>query len=299
MESTSLWQFHHDMICSSTSPKVDLVRHQLDENGQIAYQLDRVDDRFIVRYADDLKFNVAPHLPEDHPDLVRIHCRSNVCESLKVHYYSNQILPMIKAWKGATVLHSSSVHVESGCVGLFGRSGAGKSTLANMLCSKPGFSFWSDDWLEILLINETCHSKYSPSQTRLYADHTEALKESGHMNPDLQPIQENEKLIFPSPSTAVEQLPTVSGLYELIPSKSNVSIHCERLTFAKAFQAISLNIFRLDTQNQDHMKREYFQVIRILETIPVFRFYYPHHINQMEASLQFLESHIKQALHHS
>ena len=270
----------------------------MDEEGQLAYQLDRVDNRFIVRYSDDLQFSVAPHLPEDHPDLVRIDCRPGVCESFKSHCYANQILPMIKAWKGATVLHSSSVHVDTGCVGFFGRSGAGKSTLANMLSLKPGFSFWSDDWLEILLIDGKCLSKHSPSQTRLYAEHTVALKESGHMNPDLKHIQENEKLIFPPPSPATNQQSTISCLYELIPSEPNIHIQCERLNPAKAFQAISLNVFRLDTRNRDHMKREYFQVIRIVETIPVFRLYYPHHIDQMEASLQFLEHHIKQAVLH-
>ena len=286
------------MICNLGNPTVETIRRQLDEKGQLAYRLERVEDRFIVRYSDDLQFSVAPHLPENHPDLVRIDCRPNVSESFKTHCYSNQILPMIKAWKGATVLHSSSIQVDTGCVGFFGRSGAGKSTLANVLSHRSDISFWSDDWLEILFTNGTCLSRYSPSHTRLYAHHTDALRKSGHMKSDIQPIQEDEKWGFPPPSTAVEKETTVSRLYELIPSGPNVDVQCERLSASKAFQAISLNIFRSDTRNREHMKREYTQIIRIVESIPVFRFFYPHHIDQMEASLQLLERHIKHAVHH-
>lgn len=270
----------------------------MDEDGRLAYRLDRVDGRFVVLYSNGLQFTVAPQLPENHPDLVRVSSSKNLSESTKAHFLTNHIVPMIKAWKGATVLHSSSVHFQSGCIGFFGRSGAGKSTLANMLSLKHGFSFWSDDWFEIRMDKGKCVSTFYPSQTRLHPEHTIALKKSSFLDPNLKPVEEDEKLIFTPPSPSQEKKSNVWSLYELIPSEPEVMVHCDRLSPAAAFQSISLNIFRMDTRNREHMKREYTQIVQIVETIPIFRFYYPHHIGQMESSLQFIEDHIKESDHH-
>ena len=286
------------MTSSSTSPVVEPIRTHLDEFGQLAYKIERVNDRFVIHYSDDLRFNIAPHLPLDHPDLVRVDCPANVSQSIQAHYYSNHVVPMIKAWRGSTVLHSSSVHVHSGCVGFFGPSGAGKSTLANMLSLRPEFSFWSDDWLEIYLEEESFITPYFPGHTRLHPDHTNALKESFFLQPEMDAEQVEDKLLFTPPSPSHEQKSILRSLYELIPSEANVPIHCERLSSAEAFRAIIANIFRLDTRSREHMKREYQQTLRIVETIPVFRFHYPHHLEEMEASLHFIGHHINDSIHH-
>jgi hypothetical protein len=280
------------MICNMSSSAVEPIRKQLDESGQLAYRMNRVDNRFVIQYSDKLQYSVAPQLPENHPDQVHVSCTPDIPESIKSHCFTNQILPMIKAWKGAVVLHSSSIQLQSCCVGFFGRSGAGKSTLANLLSLKPEFSFWSDDWFEILTDKGRCTSSFTPSQTRLNPDHTKALKRFRLLAPDLEPAMEEEKFIFPPSSPSLKKQSEIRSLYELIPSPPDVEIHCERLSPAKAFQSISLNIFRLDTRNKEHMKREYTQIVHIVESLPVYRFYYPHDLDQMEASLHFIERHI-------
>ncbi len=187
---------------------------------------------------------------------------------------------MIKAWKGAMVLHASAVTINDQCWGFVGKSGAGKSTIAKRLSASKNFNHWCDDWLEIQVSAGDIKAVYNEFTTRLGSEHAEKLV-ANHMIPPLSLKKEsvgNKLIIGERTSQKVNTKVSLGVIYEVVPHPSFSKTKIQRLTESEAFCCLSKHLYRLDTTNKQHFRREFEQLTNLIASTPVYRLNYSHSI---------------------
>ena len=127
------------------------------------------DDGILIRIHELAEFRVAPGGSQ-------VDCHPLVglpVESVS-HLFVDQILPLVLAYQGKTVLHASAVSTRHGAVAFIGETGFGKSTLAASF-SVSGQPALTDDCLLVEEVNGVWAGHPSYGELHLWPDIVESL----------------------------------------------------------------------------------------------------------------------------
>lgn len=113
----------------------------LSLDGEEATLFVREGGGFLLRFVDQADFRITL-------DPVTVSCTPvpGTSDETLADLHFNQVLPLILAHRGQTVLHASAVAVEGQGIGFVGATGRGKSTLAAAF-ARAGYPFLTDDGL--------------------------------------------------------------------------------------------------------------------------------------------------------
>ncbi|MDA7617975.1 hypothetical protein N8703_01555 [Verrucomicrobia bacterium] len=272
-----------------------LIRVVTDARGCPFYRITRLSpSSYRVWFGVDRQFVISPQLPLDHPHIITWKAWPPKDKRLARHYQHNHIRPLIKSWKGALVLHASSVANQLGCFGFFGKSGVGKSTVAAHFSQKSSLESWGDDWLELIQTNSGFISMRNPSCTRLKPSHAIQLEKADLFTTiGKRPSATSDKFEYvPKQGKISEKLKPLSALFFLNPTGEVESPSLQRMAPAHAFSSLCQHLFRLDTKNPAHLYREFHQLSELTQTVPVFNLSYPHSLKQLSSLRNLLEQHL-------
>lgn len=191
---------------------------------------------------------------------------------------------MLKAWNGSIVFHASGVKCENNIWGFLGNSGAGKSTLAQSLSKNEQLEHWSDDWLEIRNEKHHFRSCCNSFSIRLDTAHAKNMAERNWLTSlSESTMSSGNKLLIPGDEISDNNSAPInlSHLCEIIPCTSSEKFSLIRLKSSEAFRCVSQHLFRLDTTKPDHLQREFTQLTKLVEKVPIYRMHYPHRLSEL------------------
>ena len=129
----------------------------------------RFKQQYLIRFCDLADFILS----NDGLD-VNAYPAPGVSDQTIDHLYLNLIVPLALSRQFKLVLHGSAVEVDNSAVAFIGMSGRGKSTLAAEFSTK-GYSFLTDDSLQIAHVDDCFIIQPSHPSIRLWDDSRDAL----------------------------------------------------------------------------------------------------------------------------
>jgi hypothetical protein len=240
-----------------------------------------IDDRLIVEFATDARFEVGK-------DLVRLIANPRRDLDQVVHLFLDHVLPRVVALRGDLMLHGAACEAPSGRAFVFvGGTGSGKSSLATALATR-GWPLLDDDGVRLLTGPVRAVPGYA--RVRLLPDAAQALVPS---LPTGQPtVEAAAKRSYPVDGQvlALATAPRpVAAVFELGRTQTPGPT-VEGIGFAEALEALTRHGFHLETAHEQIARRAFERTSDLAAEVPVFRLGVPHGLHRLEQVGSALEA---------
>lgn len=208
------------------------------------------------------------------------HPAPDVPQTTLDHLFLNQVVPLALSQQGRFVLHASAVTLDGVAAAFVGHSGQGKSTLAASFAT-AGFSFLTDDGLQLQWQGDTCVALPSHPSIRLWEDSREALVAPGAaMAPTVSYTSKTRVLAGGSilycnvPSTLRRVFFLGDGLAD--------DVVITPVSSAQALHELLKHSFLLDVEEQAMLAWQFDEVARLAALPVFFRLDYPRRYDQLD-----------------
>lgn len=199
-------------------------------------------------------------------------------EALQRHFLVNQVVPRTLAARGRTILHASSVQLDTGGVVVFvGESGHGKSTLAASF-ARHGATLLSDDCLQVFHSNGRLMARGLFPGLRLKAADSTRTPPGFHVPRDDRQLRKQQWLEAGPDGHGPARMGPVAALFALNdPSHQPATdIGVEKASGPQAFMDCIRHQFRLDPSDEATTVSDFHKATAVLSNpVPVFNLRYP------------------------
>jgi len=261
MTAESPFELTHTDSLYSRSPQ--------DSDAIPAIRLYRVEDQFIVRFADAATFSVGSERIEYvlHDD--------TYAYALEL-WLLGTVLAFWLEWQGIPALHASAVALDDGVVGFLASKQGGKSTLATSLLQR-GHSLLTDDLLPLDVQEPHVQGRPGYPQMRMWPDHARHFVDDPCALRRANPYTEKRRVpVGPEGlGTFCDDARPLKALY--LPERtSSASVQIQPVAPINAVQAVLRHSFlpRL-VEAAGWQASRLSTLSRLVEQVPVWRLTYP------------------------
>ena len=195
-------------------------------------------------------------------------------ESLS-HLLVDQVLPLVLAGQGKTVLHASAVLTARGVVAFIGETGVGKSTLAASF-SVSGLPVLTDDCLLVDEVDDAWIGLSSSGEIHLWEDIAASLFGAGRHTDPVAHYTDKCRIRLPTTSPVhADRRGPLLAVYHLKDADDGVEqVTIRRASQQRAFHAFIGNAFRADF-SRARARHELETLTRLAATVPLSTLSYP------------------------
>jgi len=208
------------------------------------------------------------------------------------HLLLNQVIPIVLAHLGKTVLHASACAMPRGVVAFMGASGTGKSTLSASLGLR-GYPVVTDDCLLIEEHDGVIMSYTSYPGSRLWPESVAALLAE---DPQLQPLAyytDKRRLVYKqSPLSSPNLLSSVYILTQPEKTTQTAEVEIIPLAASEAFLECIKHTFQLDITDRARLEGSFRQFEHLVKSVPFFRLTYRHDFALLPTLHNVIENHL-------
>lgn len=258
-------------------------------DGSVWMNFYREEDGFLLRFPGLADFHVAPDGSE-----AFCWCVPGIDTATHEHLFLNQVAPLMQSARGELIFHASAVECTSGAIAFFGESGRGKSTLAASF-AMSGNRFLTDDGLTLAQNSEGYTVLPSHPSVRMWDDtkaalHTELMAMAA-------PVSYTEKarvLAGEELPHCDEPRPLIAAFFLGSGNSKDISFH--QLKGADALTGWMSNMFVLDVQDQNRIRKNFQAVAGLVASIPAVALDYPRRydaLDDLRASILYETSKIR------
>ncbi|MEQ1540671.1 MAG: hypothetical protein ABL926_00295 [Novosphingobium sp.] len=244
-----------------------LVRTPFDRwlslDGEAATLFFREPGGFLLRFLDQADFRITLD-----PPTVSCTPFPGTSDETLADLHFNQVLPLILAHRGQTVLHASAVAVEGQGIGFIGATGRGKSTLAGAF-ARAGYPFLTDDGLIVRPATQGYAIEPRRPILRLRSDseaEMRSLAPPGDAGDDLTKRRMGASLDLPFCQDAVP----LKAIYVLTESRSPECPIIAPLASAVAVAELMQHSFILDVEDHGRVSGLFGALADLAERVPCF-----------------------------
>jgi hypothetical protein len=199
------------------------------------------------------------------------------------HLLLDQVLPYLAPTWGGTVFHASGVAMPGGAIGFLGATGLGKSTLAAAF-ARHEFGVLCDDCFFVEEGSDGFRARRWYPGLRLWPDNLEAVGDSSNV------AHYTSKKRFRVPAAGPVDAP-VRAFFLLEPPASEDRIRIEKLSARAAAIELTRHAFFLDPQERPGFQRFFDRVVRLSESVPLFRLSYPRSFETLDRVVEEIRAH--------
>lgn len=235
----------------------------LSLDGEAATLFCRVPGGFLLRFVDQADFRITL----DPPDVTCTPCPGIDDETLADLHF-NQVLPLILAYQGQTVLHASAVAVGGQGIAFIGATGRGKSTLAASF-ARAGYPFLTDDGLIVVRSSHGFAVEPRRPILRLRSDSEAQMRSSpvpDSAGDDLTKRRIGASQTLPFCSNPVP----LHAIYILLESQAPALPTVARLAPAAAVAELMQHSFILDVDDRARISGVFGALADLAEQVPCF-----------------------------
>ncbi len=205
------------------------------------------------------------------------------------HLFLDQVLPLMMAARGETVLHGSAVAFEGKAVVFLGSSGAGKSTIAVKLASL-GYPLLTDDCLLLRFGTDEVLAYPSYPGVRLFEPMIEFIFEGNAAASTVAEYTSKRRVDLERTGLALqgEAIP-VRAVFVVAEGQSDVAWRL--LDGSERLVELAKYKYRFDPANQESLRKEFSALVRLAQ-YPSYEFCYRRSLE----SLQQIEASVLTAL---
>ncbi len=268
---------------------LDWYHSWLLPDGSVWLSIARRGPGFLLRFHGMADFQLSP-------DARRITCyaRRGVPRSTVRHLLLDQVLPVILGHRGQLVLHAAAVALRAGAVAFLGETGRGKSTLSAGFC-RQGSSLLTDDCFVVAVHDGGFLALPSYPGLRLWPETRASLFGATAELGLVAHYTSKERLSGAEGELTFQSDPApLKCLYLLAPPSealANGETTIERVSGHDAFVSLVKYAFMLDITDQGRISRQFTQISRLLEQVPLFRLSYPRDLSLLPAVCQAVRAH--------
>lgn len=235
----------------------------LSLDGDEATLFCRVSGGFLLRFVDQADFRITL-------DPLKVVCTPcpDIDDEMLADLHFNQVLPLILAHQGQTVLHASAVAVAGQGIAFIGATGRGKSTLAASF-ARAGYPFLTDDGLIVVPGADGFAIQPRRPILRLRSDSEAAMRSA--TAPDGVGGDLTKRRIGASPALPFCQDPMpLHAIYILVESQAPVQPIIARLASAAAVAELMQHSFILDVEDRARVSAVFGALADLVERVPCF-----------------------------
>ena len=195
------------------------------------------------------------------------------------HLLHNQIIPLARSHQGKQVLHASAVMINDKAIAFLGQSGRGKSTLATSFATS-GYPFLSDD---SLVVTESGNGFIVPpgqATIRLWHDSLDNLVSASTLMAPQLDYTDKTCIIADSQIRHHEKEARLGALF-CLEDECSESITIRNIRGQDAILYLVRNSLVLDVEDTGTLRRNFAQICKLAERIPVFKLGFPHDYSQL------------------
>jgi hypothetical protein len=201
------------------------------------------------------------------------------------HLFLDQVLPLMMAARGETVLHGSAVAIEGKAVVFLGTSGAGKSTIAVKLASL-GYPLLTDDCLLVRYGTDEMLACPSYPGARLFEPMIEIIFERNASTSAVAEYTSKRRVDLDRTQLTLqgEAIP-LGAVFVVTEGQSDVA--WRPLDGSERLVELAKYKYRFDPANQEALRKEFSALVKLAE-YPCYEFCYgrsPESLQQIEASV--------------
>jgi hypothetical protein len=199
------------------------------------------------------------------------------------HLFLDQVLPLMMAARGETVLHGSAVTIAGKAVVFLGVSGAGKSTIAVKLASL-GYPLLTDDCLLVRFGAGEMFACPSYPGARLFTPMIRTIFERNAATSAVAQYTSKRRIDLDQTQLKVQgKAVPVGAVFVVTEGHSDVA--GRTLDGSERLVELAKYRYRIDPTNQDELRKEFPALVRLAQ-YPCFEFRYrrsPESLQQIEA----------------
>ena len=214
--------------------------------------------------------------------------RSVQRETLR-HLFLDQVLPLMMAARGETVLHGSAVVIEGRAVVFLGTSGAGKSTIAVKLASL-GYPLLTDDCLLVRFGTDEMLACPSYPGARLFEPMIETIFERNAATSAVAEYTSKRRVDLDRTLLTLQGGPIPVGA-GFVVTEGQSEVAWRPLHGSERLVELAKYKYRFDPANQESLRKELSALVRLAQ-YPLYEFSY----RRSTESLQQIEASVLTAL---
>lgn len=201
------------------------------------------------------------------------------------HLFLDQVLPLMMAARGETVLHGSAVAIQGKAVVFLGTSGAGKSTIAVKLASL-GYPLLTDDCLLVRFGTDEMLACPSYPGARLFEPMIEVIFEHNASTSAVAEYTSKRRVELDRTLLALQGEAIPFGAVFVV-TEDQRDVAWRPLDGSERLVELAKYKYRFDPANQEALRKEFSALVRLAQK-PCYEFRYrraPESLEQIEPSV--------------
>jgi hypothetical protein len=228
----------------------------------------RLNEHYLVRLV-----NLADFILTEDGKNATVYPVPGVSDETIEHLYRNVITPLALSRQHKLVLHGSAVVVGDYAIAFIGESGRGKSTLAAEFVTS-GYSFLTDDGLQIEATDDTFFVHPSHPSIRLWDDSRKALIPEGTGIAPQIDYTPKARLLADERIAFCKEARPLKSLY-FLGDKNSETISITPVTGQRVIAHLAKNSFLLDMEEKEMLAHQFGQLTALAQHPIFFRLDYP------------------------